>query len=177
MRAHNSSWIPLELFVGNRGQMWPLVEDFCSQLAVSINPHKNASIQKRLLWPLINMIGSQSDGDVLLTFFSSITSILRLFLSLMCHNHNFFIYFFYSLHQQAHSVPVKLPLDPLSGTVPILRQISCFMDSFLKISSWYSPKNMNFPLKHKQLLSCKSYCALVLSLSLFLISEIVGIIS
>lgn len=94
MRAHNSSWIPLELFVGNRGQMWPLVEDFCSQLAVSINPHKNASIQKRLLWPLINVKGSQSDGDVLLTSFSSITLILRLFLSLMCHNHNFFIYFF-----------------------------------------------------------------------------------
>lgn len=77
------------------------------------------------------MKGSESDGVVLLTFFSSITPILRPFLSLMYCNQNFF-FFSHSLNQQAHIVPVKQPLDPLSGTVPILRQISCFMDSFLK---------------------------------------------
>lgn len=68
------------------------------------------------------MKGSENDGDVLLMFFSSVTQILRPFLSFMCHNHNFFYYYFsYSLNQQAHTVPVKQPLDPLSGTVSILR--------------------------------------------------------
>lgn len=118
------------------------------------------------------MKGSESDGVVLLTFFSSITPILRPFLSLMYCNQNFFFFFSFTEPASTYS-PCK------TATRSPVRYCSNFTANFLfygffsENSSCYSPKNRNFPLKNKKLLSCKSQFALVLGLSLFLISTIV----